>query len=154
MIQFKNVTLTYGSHAALKGVNFQLPKGSFTLLEGHSGAGKSSILRLLATFEQPTGGDIWVGKSSIARLGRKERAHYRRSVGYTGFDVELLENRNCFDNVALPLRVVGQSESDIQSRVKAALARVGHAALGTIRWPTIAPANCPRGGEPPCTGAG
>ena len=125
MIQFKNVTLKYGTHAALKGVNFQLPKGSFTLLEGHSGAGKSSILRLLATFEQPTSGDILVGKSSIARLNRRERSHYRRSVGYTGFDVELLHNRNCFDNVALPLRVVGLSESDIQGRVKAALARVG-----------------------------
>ena len=66
-----------------------------------------------------------VGKSSIARLNRRERSHYRRSVGYTGFDVELLHNRNCFDNVALPLRVVGLSESDIQGRVKAALARVG-----------------------------
>ena len=95
MIQFKNVTLKYGTHAALKGVNFQLPKGSFTLLEGHSGAGKSSILRLLATFEQPSSGDILVGKSSIARLNRRERAHYRRNVGYTGMDVELLHNRSC-----------------------------------------------------------
>jgi cell division transport system ATP-binding protein len=125
MIQFKNVNLKYGTHAALKNVNFQLPKGSFTVLEGHSGAGKSSILRLLATFEQPSSGDILVGKSSIARLSRRERSHYRRSVGYTGLDVELLQNRTCFENVALPLRVIGFSEADIQSRVKAALARVG-----------------------------
>lgn len=125
MIQFKNITLKYGNHAALKNISFQLPKGSFTVLEGNSGAGKSSILRLLATFEQPTSGDILVGKSSIARLSRRARAHYRRSVGYTGMDVELLQHRNCFDNVALPLRVVGLSESDVQSRVKTALDRVG-----------------------------
>ena len=125
MIQFKNVTLQFGEHAALKGVNFQLPKGSFTVLEGHSGAGKSSILRLLATFEQPSSGDILVGTSSIARLNRRQRSHYRRSVGYTGLDVALLSNRNCFQNVALPLRITGVKESDVQSRVKAALARVG-----------------------------
>ena len=125
MIQFKNVTLSFGEHSALKRVNFQLPRGSFTLLEGHSGAGKSSILRLLASFEQPTGGDILVGRSSIARLSRRARSHYRRSLGYTGFDVPLLQNRNCFDNVALPLRIVGLSETDVQSRVKTALGRVG-----------------------------
>ncbi len=125
MIQFKNVSLQYGHHAALKNVNFQLPKGSFTVLEGHSGAGKSSILRLLATFEKPTKGDIWVGQSSIAQLNRRARAFYRRSVGYTGFDVGLLAHRTCFENVALPLRIVGLSDFDIHGRVKAALARVG-----------------------------
>ena len=125
MIQFRNVSLVYGEHAALKNVVFQLPKGSLTLLEGHSGAGKSSILRLLATFETPSSGDILVGNSSIARLSRRERPHYRRSVGYTGQDVQLLPNRSCFDNVALPLRVVGLPEADVQSRVSAALSRVG-----------------------------
>jgi cell division transport system ATP-binding protein len=125
MIRFRNISLKYGDHLALKGINFELPKGAFALLEGHSGAGKSSILRLLASFEAPTTGDILVGTSSIARLRRRARAHYRRTIGYTGQDVPLLMNRNCFDNVALPLRIIGLSDNDIHSRVSAALVRVG-----------------------------
>jgi cell division transport system ATP-binding protein len=125
MIQFKNVTLQYGEHVALNQVSFTLPKGAFALIEGHSGAGKSSILRVLASFEAPNTGDIAVGKSSITQLKRRARAHYRRTIGYTGQDVPLLPHRTCFDNVALPLHIIGLSEEDIASRVSAALLRVG-----------------------------
>lgn len=125
MIEFKSVTLQYGTHKAIDQLSVTLPARSFTVLRGPSGAGKSSLLRLLATFEAPTAGDVWVGGSSIAHLSRRARAHYRRSVGYTGMDVGLLSPRTCFDNVALPLRIIGLSDDDIRARVAAALKRVG-----------------------------
>lgn len=124
MIQFRNVSLSYDKHPALRNLNFQLPKGAFALLEGRSGVGKSSVLRLLATFEAPSSGDIQVGASSIAKLNRRARAHYRRALGYIGPDVPLLEHRTCFDNLALPLRIVGLPETEVKTRVSTALARV------------------------------
>ena len=125
MIEFKSVTLQFDSHKAIDQLSFSLPTKSFAVIRGPSGAGKSSLLRMLATFETPTAGDVWVGGSSIAKLSRLARAHYRRSVGYTGNDVHLLPHRTCFENVALPMRIAALSEQDIIPRVNAALQRVG-----------------------------
>ena len=133
MIELRNVSLLYpgpnststASHAALKGIQAQWPKGAFVLVEGHSGAGKSSVLRLRGTFTRPSSGDVLVSNSSITGLSGLARAHYRRSVGYTGQDVPLLTQLNGFDNVALPLRLAGLPAKDIHTRVHAALAKVG-----------------------------
>ena len=125
MIEFKSTCLHFGTHKAIDQLNVTLPARSFTVIRGASGAGKSSLLRLLATFEAPTAGDLWVGGSSIAKLSRRARAQYRRSVGYTGGDVDLLPVRTCFENVALPLRIAGVPDKEVQARVPAALNRVG-----------------------------
>jgi cell division transport system ATP-binding protein len=133
MIELRDVSLKFGARRALEQLSFELQAKSFTVIGGPSGAGKSSLLRLLATFEAPSKGDIRVGGSSISRMSRRARAHYRRSVGYTGDDVALLNQLSCFDNVALPLRIIGLSDSDIRARVGAAMSRVGLAKVANLR---------------------
>ncbi|MFN7834973.1 MAG: cell division ATP-binding protein FtsE [Burkholderiaceae bacterium] len=132
MIELRDISLRFDHHRALDQVGFVLPARAFAVIRGASGAGKSSLLRLLASFEKPSQGDILVGGGSICRLSRRGRAHYRRSLGYTGADVGLLEQRSCFENVALPLRVTGLRESDVRARVTAALAKVGLARVSAL----------------------
>lgn len=132
MIEFKNVSLSYGKSPALDQISFQIPPKSFVIVEGPSGAGKSSLLRLLASFEAPSRGDISVTGKSMAKMSRAARSHYRRSVGYIGNDVMLLPNRTCFENIALPMQIAGNSPQDVQARVTAALARVGLPKAGKL----------------------
>ncbi len=125
MIEFHNIGLRYGKSLALQHINCQIPEHAYVVVGGPSGAGKSSLLRLLASFEKPSEGKILVNGQSITKLSQRAKAHYRRSIGYIGDDVILLPNRTCSENVALPLQIAGHPAQDIQSRVQAALHRVG-----------------------------
>ncbi len=125
MIELKDVSLRYGKSVALNQISLQIPAKSYVIIEGPSGAGKSSLLRLLASFEIPTKGEVTVTGKAMSKLSRAARSHYRRSVGYIGNDVILLPNLSCFENVALPMRIAGNSNEEIQARVSAALTRVG-----------------------------
>lgn len=131
MIHFDSVSLIYdASSPALDNLSFQIETGSFTFLTGHSGAGKSSLLRLIARLERPTSGHIDVGGIDYSRLRPSREPALRRQMGVIFQDNRLLNDRNLFDNVALPLIIGGYSYKDILTRVSAALQRVGleHAA--------------------------
>ncbi len=131
MITFDSVSLRYsGGKAALENISFSLETGSFTFLTGHSGAGKSSLLRLIARLERPTSGRIDVGGIDYSRLKPRRELALRRQMGVIFQDNQLLNDRNLFDNVALPLIIGGYGYNDIVTRVSAALHRVGleHAA--------------------------
>ena len=126
MIDFDGVALAYGGgRTALENVSFSLAAGSFTFLTGHSGAGKSSLLRLVARLERPTDGTIRVAGVDYARLRPHQEPALRRRMGIVFQDNRLLDDRNVFDNVALPLVIGGFSHADIRTRVAAALDRVG-----------------------------
>lgn len=126
MIQFNSVSKRYkGGHEALKQVSFHLGRGEMAFLTGHSGAGKSSLLRLIPLLERPSSGQILVNGLNLARLPQGKIPFLRRGMGVVFQEHRLLFDRTVFDNVALPLVIAGFRHQDIRRRVRAALDKVG-----------------------------
>lgn len=126
MIQLDKVSKLYpGGREALRCVSLDIRPGEFIFLTGRSGAGKSTILKLLALVERPTQGQVLVDGRNIGRLRRREIPAYRRQIGMVFQDHKLLENRTVFENCALPLIIAGLGRRDIDKRVRAALDTVG-----------------------------
>lgn len=126
MISFEQVNLEYqpGSFA-LQDISFELESGSFTFLTGHSGAGKSSLLKLIARLERPTSGEIRIGNIVYSNLRSHQEPALRQQMGVVFQDNQLLHDRSVFDNVAFPLIIGGYRYVDINTRVSAALNKVG-----------------------------
>jgi cell division transport system ATP-binding protein len=126
MIHFSNVSKRYASgHDALKNISFQLERQEMAFLTGHSGAGKSSLLKLITLIERPSRGQALVNGQNLARLARRRIPYFRRDIGIVFQEYKLLYDRTAFDNVALPLVVAGVSHGEIGRRVRAALDKVG-----------------------------
>ncbi|MGO1232717.1 MAG: cell division ATP-binding protein FtsE [Marinobacter sp.] len=126
MIEFRQVTKRYDSdHTALRQVNFHLNRGELAFLTGHSGAGKSTLLKLIMVMERPTAGEVVVGGQRLNSLPRRQIPYIRRHIGVVFQNHQLLFDRTVFDNVAMPLEVMGVSPTDIGRRVRAALDKVG-----------------------------
>ncbi len=126
MIVFEHVTKRYrNGREALAGVSFRVDTGEMVFLTGRSGAGKSTVLKLIALIERPTRGAVLVGGRNLGTLGSRGIAAYRRSIGVVFQDHRLLLDRPVFDNVALPLIVAGFSLKETDKRVRAALDQVG-----------------------------
>ena len=125
MIQFESVSKSYdGTHRALDDVSFRLAPGEMAFLTGHSGAGKSTILRLLLGLEKASTGVVRVAGQDLSQLSGETLGRYRQRVGTVFQDPNLEMDLTVFDNVALPLRIAGFAEQDIAKRVNAALSRV------------------------------
>jgi len=126
MIRLDKVTKLYeGGREALREISLDINPGELIFLTGHSGAGKSTILKLIALVERPTRGQLLVDGRNIGRLPDKEIPAYRRQIGMVFQDHKLLEDRSAFDNVALPLVIAGLARREIDKRVRAALDQVG-----------------------------
>lgn len=124
-IEFRNVTKRFrGGAEGLRGVSLVIPAGSMAFITGHSGAGKSTFLKLLLRMEVPTRGQILVDGYDIGAIPRRRLPAYRRGLGAVFQDHHLLDHRSVFENVALPLRVQGMKNLDIGRRVRAALTGV------------------------------
>jgi cell division transport system ATP-binding protein len=124
-IEFHNVTKRFDNGAeGLRGVSVDFAAGSMTFLTGHSGAGKSTFLRLLLRLELPTRGQILVNDVNVVQLPDARLPHYRQRIGAVFQDHHLLGHRTVYDNVAMPLRVAGMRERDVARRVRAALSAV------------------------------
>ena len=126
MIKFDSVSKRYpGGHEALLNLGFDLGAGEFAFLTGHSGAGKSTFLKLVMCMEKASGGQVIVNGKNLNRLSRRQLPYFRRNIGVVFQDHQLLFDRSVFDNVALPLLVAGYSNEDAARRVRAALDKVG-----------------------------
>ena len=126
MIQFENVGFRYGRGPdVLQSLSFEVPDGAFTFVTGASGAGKSSLLRLLYLDDLPTAGKISLFGRDVASLTRDEIAWFRRRIGVVFQDFRLLDHLTAAENVALPLRVAGARESAYRDNVAEMLQWVG-----------------------------
>lgn len=126
MIQFDQVTKRYpGSDEALKNVSFSIDAGELVFVTGHSGAGKSTLLKLTAAIERPTSGTVLIANQNISKLKTSAIPFMRRRFGLIFQDHKLLYDRNCFENVILPLHINGVSGVEAARRVRAALDKVG-----------------------------
>jgi len=126
MIRFDQVQKRYANgREALAGVSFSVGEGEMAFLTGHSGAGKSSILKLIALIERPTRGQVFVRNQNLSGITRRGIPQFRRQLGVVFQDHKLLHDRPIADNVALPLIIAGVAKREIDKRVRAALDQVG-----------------------------
>ncbi len=126
MIRLTHVTQRYGSQVALDDVTFEVNEGDFCVVLGPSGAGKTSLLRLLTMETLPTSGQVQVGSFISGRLGRGQRAALRRTLGVVFEDFKLLDDRNLYENIALVMRIHGEWDRvPLERRTEEVLAQVG-----------------------------
>ena len=126
MISFSRVFKRYPQGLeALKDITLTIADGEMVAITGHSGAGKSTFLKLAAAIERPTSGTIIVNGQNIGTLKPRAIPFLRRHFGLIFQDHKLLYDRNVFENVALPLRILGYGHSEGARRVRAALDKVG-----------------------------
>jgi len=138
VVQFDGVAVRYGhGPEVLWDIDFALPAGSFHFLTGSSGAGKSSLLRLMYLAQRPSRGRVMLFGNDIASAKRYQLPAMRRRVGVVFQDFRLLDHLSAMDNVALPLRVAGALEQDIQKFVPELLGWVGLADHLHAKPPTL-----------------
>ena len=126
MISFDRVGKKYaGGYVALDDVSFTITRGELVVLSGHSGAGKSSLMKMIAAIERPTSGVVSINGQDVSRLRAAAIPYLRRNLGLVLQDSRLLFDRSAFDNVLLPLVITGHPPRDAARRVAAALERVG-----------------------------
>ncbi|HEX9938508.1 MAG TPA: cell division ATP-binding protein FtsE [Longimicrobium sp.] len=126
MIKLTSVYKEYArSGAALKDVSFHVQKGELVFLTGHSGAGKSTVMRLVQMAEQPSAGEVRVSGFSSRTIRRREIPFLRRKLGVVFQDFRLLRDRTAEQNVAFALEVTGVKRSEISQKVNRVLTQVG-----------------------------
>ena len=113
LIEFKGVSKVYNGRAALRDINLTILDGEFITLVGQSGAGKTTLVKLLTKQELPTRGQIYVAGRNLAELDDSEVPYYRRKIGVVFQDYKLLPQKTVWENVSFALEVCGLSNTDI-----------------------------------------
>ncbi|MBQ4646828.1 MAG: cell division ATP-binding protein FtsE [Candidatus Gastranaerophilales bacterium] len=125
MIILRDVVKQYKNKYALRGINLHIRPGEFVFLVGSSGAGKSTMMKMLYLEERPTRGDVYVAGINIGNLAPNKIPSLRRCMGIVFQDYKLLQNHTVYDNIAYVIRTMGISSREIESRVMGALKVVG-----------------------------
>lgn len=126
MIRFENVSKIYpGNFVALEDIDVVIERGEFVSIVGHSGAGKSTFLKLIYAEERPTKGKVFFNDKPLDKIKLKHLPYYRRNIGTVFQDFKLLPQKTVFENVAYALEVVGETEAEIKQKVPEILEIVG-----------------------------
>ena len=126
MIKFDQVSKRYpASFDAIKKISFEINQGDLVFVTGASGAGKSTLLKLIAGLERPTTGTVLINHKNVSQLKAAAIPYLRRNFGLIFQDHKLLYDRNCYENVALPLYINGILGEEAAKRIRAALDKVG-----------------------------
>ncbi len=127
MIKFENVSMTYSKNGlpALSEVSFEIADGEFVFLVGQSGAGKSSVLRLLIREEKSLTGSVMIDDVDLGQLKEKDIPQLRRNIGMVFQDFRLLPDKTISENVAFALQVLNKTKAEINQTVPAVLDLVG-----------------------------
>lgn len=126
MIYFDKVSKIYndGRSIAIEEVTFQVAPKEFVSIVGHSGAGKTSILRMLIAEDKPTSGQVFFESLDVHRIPRTKLPRYRRKIGTVFQDFKLLPHKTAFENIAFAMEANGRSDAEIAENVPQALALV------------------------------
>ena len=126
MVNLKSVTVTHkNGTTALKRVSLRIDDGEFVHINGHSGAGKSTIVRLLTAEDVPTSGEVVIDGVNTKNLTHRQIPKFRRRLGVVFQDFRLIPTMNVFDNIAFAMRAVGRGRKEIKKRVAAVMEIVG-----------------------------
>ena len=126
MIEFSHVYKTYsGPVHALKNIDLKIGKGEFVFLTGPSGAGKTTLFKMISAFDAVTSGNVNVAGFNLSEINHREIPILRRKIGVVFQDFKLLRDKTLFENVALPLQVRGDKNVFVQRRVHEVLEKVG-----------------------------
>ena len=126
MISFDRVSKRYDEgHDALREVSVEIGSDELVFITGHSGAGKTTVLRMIMLMERPTRGQVVVDGQDLASISSRGIPRHRRNIGVVFQNHRLLLDRTVFDNVALPLVIAGCDHREVGRRARAALDKVG-----------------------------
>ena len=124
MIRFEQVGKRYpNGHVGLHELSFRVRRGEFLFVTGHSGAGKSTLLRLLLAMERPTSGKLLLAGQDLGQISNAQIPFLRRQIGVVFQNHQLLFDRTVFNNVALPLQILGLSKAEVAKRVDSAVSK-------------------------------
>lgn len=126
MIRFESVSKVYpGGFQALHNVSFNIEKGELIFVAGHSGAGKSTVLKLIAGMAKPTKGKVFINRHCLNNMSDNQLCYLRQHIGIVFQDHKILLDRNVLENVLLPLRIGGYDRTSAERRTRMALEKVG-----------------------------
>lgn len=117
MIYFNNVTKKYSGNASLEDINISITQGEFVAIVGHSGAGKTTLTKLILAEEKPTKGTVFFESTDIHKLSPKDLTNFRRKVGVVFQDFRLLHNKTAYENIAFAMEAVDKNEHEIRQDV-------------------------------------